>query len=499
MDKGQVSLLYLPVVIACAIRYGFGPAVLGAVLSFLCWDFFFIPPTGVLTVADRRDWLSLIIFLVAALTTSRLASRARFEAQAALDRERETTTLYQASQAISGEVDASRILPTLAEQVLHACQASRCVVFRQTGASPHNLQIVAAASIGPLLSGEIERQITRVAYIASENNSDMGFKGTQHLWLRGLEEAGALPDSTGKTLGVYIPLRAPGKPVGVLHVGPRIDDRAFSPSDERFMLTLANNAAIVIARQAYVDEAAQAAALREADSLKDSLLSLVSHELRTPLATIKAVASGLRHEDATWSDAQRAEAMIAIDNEADRLSGLVDNLLDLSRLEAGAWQPKRDSCDLAEIVGTALDRLSAQDSARVTVTTQIDLPLVMADYVQIELVITNLLQNALKYSPPGTRIDVSLGSATLDRAGERRGVRLTVRDYGEGIIPEEQDELFDRFYRGQRHRSSTVHGTGLGLALCLAVVRAHGGEIWASNAPVGEHSGAVFSFFLPTE
>ena len=153
--------------------------------------------------------------------------------------------------------------------------------------------------------------------------------------------------------------------MGVLHVGPRVDGQPFSAMDERLILTLANHAAVVIARDALADQAAQAQALREADALKDSLLSLVSHELRTPLAAIKASASGLLQPDGVWEDAARQEALAAINQEADRLTGLVSNLLDLSRLEAGAWRPHKDWCDLAEVAGTALDRLSDAEAARV--------------------------------------------------------------------------------------------------------------------------------------
>ena len=499
LDKGQASLLYLPVVIACALRFGFAPAVVGAVLSFLCWDFFFLPPFHTFAVSNPRDWLSLVIFLIAATTTARLASEARRQTEAAQTRERETRTLYEASEAISTEVEAARLLPALAERIVQACQATRCVVLRraETGA----LSPVATVPAEPL-PPETYRLIAQLSQAAAEHYQVIGFGTARHLWAKALEgidvqgvDVQGVRAPKVSEIGVYVPLRAQGSLVGALHVGPRADGRPFTEQDQHLILALANHAAVVIARQTLADEAAQGEALREADTLKDALLSLVSHELRTPLASIKAAASGLRSRGAVWPEAARAEAVETIDVEADRLTTLVSNLLDLSRLEAGAWNPSKDWCDLLEIVGTALDRLPPPDADRVRVTAADDLPLVRADYVQVALVFTNLLGNAVKYTPASTPIHVSLGGPTT----EPPAVRVDVRDFGEGIAAGDEEAIFTRFHRSARHAGGPVHGTGLGLALCRAVVTAHGGRIWARNAPAGEPPGAAFSFSLPTE
>jgi len=489
LDKGQASLLYLPVVIACALRFGFAPALAGAVLSFLCWDFFFLPPFYTFAIGDPRDWLSLVIFLIAAMTTARLASEARRQTEAAQAREQETRTLYQASEAISSEVEAARLLPALAERIVQACRAARCVVLRRAAGGA--LLPAATVSAEPL-SPETYRLIAQLSQAAGEHYQVIGFGAGRHLWEKALEGINA-PGS--REIGVYVPLRAQGSLVGALHVGPRADGKPFTEQDQHLILALANHAAVVIARQSLADEAAQAAALREADTLKDALLSLVSHELRTPLAAIKAAASGLRSRGAVWPESARAEAIETIDVEADRLTTLVSNLLDLSRLEAGAWTPSKDWCDVLEIVGTALDRLPEPDAARVQVTAGDGLPLIRADYVQIALVLTNLLQNAAKYTPAGSPIHVSL----FPTGGDPPAIRVDVRDFGEGITAGDEDVIFTRFHRSARHAGGMVHGTGLGLALCRAVVGAHGGRIWARNAPADEPPGAIFSFWLPTE
>ena len=484
LDKGQASLLYLPVVIACAIRFGFAPAVFGAVLSFFCWDFFFLPPFGKFTLADPRDWLSLGVFLVAAVLTAQLAAQARAQTAQARAREAEIATLFEASEALSREVRADRLLSVLTGQMLSLCRADCCLVFRR---SPQSGRLL------PAQNADIPDAVRQMAEDADQQDQAIGFGGYggRRLWNQAVRQSRrALPAGAAETLGVYLPLHADGSRVGVLYVGPRTDGTAFSAADERLIRTLANHAAVVIARDALAAQAAQADALREADLLKDSLLSLVSHELRTPLAAIKASATGLLQAEAVWDPKASWETLGAINTEADRLSALVSNLLDLSRLEAGAWLPRRDWCDLVEIVGTALDRLPENEAARVEVSAPPDLPPVSADYTQIALVVTNLLENAVKYTPPGTPIALCAGFSPEE-------VTLTVRDYGSGLHPGEEARLFERFYRGRLHQNSTVHGTGLGLALCRAIAEAHGGRIRAANAPADEPPGAVFTLSLP--
>ena len=482
LDKGQASLLYLPVVIACAIRFGFAPAVFGAVLSFFCWDFFFLPPFGTLRVSDPRDWLSLLVFLVAAVTTAQLASAARTQTAQARARESEIGLLFEASETLSREVRADRLLAALSEQMQTLCRVNQCLVFRCSSQS--------SALVPPEQSGPIPDAITKMAESAAAQDQAIGFGGRRFLWDQAVRQSLlTLPSGAAETLGVYLPLHADGSRVGVLYVGPRRDGKPFSAAEERLIRTLANHAAVVIARDDLAAQAAQAEALREADLLKDSLLSLVSHELRTPLAAIKASATGLLQPDAVWDLKASWETLQAINTEADRLSALVTNLLDLSRLEAGAWKPVKERCDLVEIAGTALDRLPDREASRVEVTADPDLPLVPADYTQVALVLTNLLENAVKYTPPGSPIHLRLSADTE--------ARVTVRDFGHGLMPGEELPLFDRFYRGQRHQNSTVHGTGLGLALCRAIAEAHGGRIRAGNAPANEPPGAVFTLTLP--
>jgi len=496
LDKGQASLLYLPVVLILAVRFGFGPAIFGAILSFLCWDFFFLPPLTTFTIADPRDWLSLGIFLLAAVVTAQLAAQARSQTQQARARESEIVTLFQASETLSREVRADRLLAALSNQLQTLCGATQCLVFRREEEAALSL---VAGSQSPTPNKEELSQILHLAEAACASNLVIGFGSSRHLWAKALSEVEpTLSTRSIASIGVSIPLRAGEALVGALHVGPRADGKPYSALEERLILTLANHAAVVIARDLLAEQAAQTVALQEADTLKEALLSLVSHELRTPLAAIKASASGLLQPGSHWEESAQREALVTIDAEADRLSALVSNLLDLSRLEAGAWKPRKDWCDLAEVAGTALDRLPPEESARVEAQVSPDLPLIQADYTQIAQVLGNLLENAVKYTPPGSPIRLTLVPAQNDTPkAALSGVTLRVRDYGSGLTAGEEEKLFERFYRGRRHQGGGIHGTGLGLALCRAIVQAHGGRLWAANAPTGEPTGAVFTVFLP--
>jgi two-component system sensor histidine kinase KdpD len=498
LDKGQASLLYLPVVIACSIFFGFGPAVLCAILSFLCWDFFFLPPFYTFVVTDPKNWISLFVFLLTAISTARMASMAREQAQRAQAREGEIATLFQASESLSHEIRADSLLATLVQLLQTLCDASRCVVFRSD--TQGGLHLAAGQSLNLAATEQEKALMLCMAGAAYENRQVIGFGTSPTLWTKALD---AIPlsamQATPSTLGVYVPLQAESSFVGVLHIGPRLDRQPFSSTDERLILTLANHAAVGIARADLARQAAQAEALREADALKDTLLSLVSHELRTPLAAIKALITGMLDPRAVLADESRSENLRAVDRETDRLNAVVGNLLDLSRLEAGAWHPHKDWCDLAELIATSLDHLPEEQAARVHINLPDNLPLLRADYTQLALVLTNLLGNAAKYTPGDSPIQIFASATLSEQQASPEGVTLTIRDFGPGIAPDEEERLFERFYRGQLHRDSAVHGSGLGLALCRIIIEAHGGRIWASNAPNGEPHGAMFSLFLPID
>jgi two-component system sensor histidine kinase KdpD len=251
--------------------------------------------------------------------------------------------------------------------------------------------------------------------------------------------------------------------------------------------SLANHAAVALERQRLAQAEAQAQALLEADKLKTALLSMVSHDFRSPLASIKASVTGLLQDGLFWDTAVQHELLSGINQETDRLNSMVGNILALSRLEADAWRPQCESVPLAEVVGVALDAFNAEENKRIAVTLDRALNEVWLDMVQIIQVLHNLLDNALKYSPPDSPVELSA-------AQEGESLLIEVSDRGVGLPVGEEERVFEQFYRAPRWRASASPGAGIGLAICRGLVEAHGGRLTASNRDGG---GAVFRMTLP--
>jgi two-component system sensor histidine kinase KdpD len=264
------------------------------------------------------------------------------------------------------------------------------------------------------------------------------------------------------------------------------------PEREQLLETLANGIAIALEQERLFNEEQAAELARESDRLKSALLSSVSHDLRTPLAGIKAAASSLLQEDVQWSDQDRRAFLLDIDRESDRLSRLVSNLLDLSRIEAGALRPLKEWEDVSELIDRVLARLDSQlVDHRVQRTVADDLPAIRIDAVQMEQVLTNLIENAAKYSPTGSPIAV--GARIRDEPSLGLRLELSVTDQGAGIPRAEQTRIFDTFYRlAGAHRRGA--GTGMGLAIVKGLVEAHGGRVGLESAP---GKGSTFTVSLP--
>ena len=287
---------------------------------------------------------------------------------------------------------------------------------------------------------------------------------------------------------LYVPLAAAHQQVGVLAVLPSRPDRLLIPEQRHLLETFAGQVAAAIERVQLVAERGELGRRAEAESVRNALLNAISHDLRTPLSVLVGASSSLVDATATLSDASRHELAATIHDEARRMTVLVNNLLDMARLESGHAALARQWSALEELVGSVLSRLADVLSAHpVSVALPADLPLVNVDPVLIEQVLANLLENAAKYTPAGTAIDLN---AQL-KAGR---MIVEVADRGPGFPHGEEARLFDKFYRVRAE--SAQSGVGLGLAICKAIVAAHGGTITASNRPGG---GAVFRFELPAE
>jgi two-component system sensor histidine kinase KdpD len=287
---------------------------------------------------------------------------------------------------------------------------------------------------------------------------------------------------------VYVPIASAHHVVAVMRVARPVDGRRFTTAERRLLETFANQAALALERARLTEEATRAAVLARSDELKSALLSAVSHDLRTPLASIKASATSLLQEDVEWTPEDRRDLLQAIDEETDRLARIVSNLLDLSRIEAGALRPQRDWNEAEEVIRDTIRRAQlAWDDHPITVKVEPDLPSLLFDYVEIAQVLMNLIENAIKYAPRETTIEVS---AWRDEAS----VAFAVADRGPGIPPDQTARIFDRFHRvEQRNRPG---GLGIGLSICKGLVEAHGGRIWFEARAGG---GARFVFTLPVE
>src|SRR6185436_4956065 len=280
---------------------------------------------------------------------------------------------------------------------------------------------------------------------------------------------------------VYLPLIGSRGTVGVLGVRSAPARRLISPEQLHLLETFANQIALAIERANLADEAQQAQVLVETERTRSSLLSSVSHDLRTPLATITGASSSLLEDEAAFDAATRHELTQTIFDEANRLNRLVGNLLDMTRLESGAIAIRKEWQPVEEVIGVALARLDQQLRDR---PISIDLPadgaLAPFDGLLIEQVLINLLENAIKYSPPASPIDIA------GRSGDNM-LTISIADHGPGLPPGDEEQIFDKFYRA----ASAQGGVGLGLTICRAIVAAHGGQIWAANRPDG---GAIFTF-----
>jgi two-component system sensor histidine kinase KdpD len=301
------------------------------------------------------------------------------------------------------------------------------------------------------------------------------------------ERAGLNSDTLPGSSALYLPLVGSKGPIGVLAVRPTLATRFLDPEQLHLLEILANQTALALERARLAEEAQQAHISVETERMRNAILSSVSHDLRTPLATITGAASGLLEEKDQIGPAARHELAKSIYHEAQRLDHLVRNLLDMTRLESGAVHLQKEWHPFEEIVGAALIRLEGRLNAHhVQTNFHPDLPLVLVDGVLMEQVMINLLENALKFAPPSTAIE-------LTATGSDQELAFEIADRGPGIPAGDEQRIFDKFYRAGSAREG---GVGLGLTICRGIIEAHGGQIWVEKRPGG---GALFRFRLPIE
>jgi two-component system sensor histidine kinase KdpD len=462
VDLENVIMLYLLGVVWVTVRFGRGPGLLASFLSVLTFDFFFVPPSLSFTVRDTQYLLTFAMMLTVALIISSLAARLRYQARIATFRERRTNALFDLGKELAGALTTAQIIDIGCRHLRGEFRAQVALLLPDARDEVH-----------PARAGETA---------ACLRSPDLGVAQ----WVYDHQEPAGLGTHTlPASPALYLPLRAPMRTRGVLALAPEEPRLIALPEQYRLLETFGAQIALALERVHYVEVAQDALVAMESERMRNALLSTLSHDLRTPLTAIVGLSSAVLKQ---LEDAPVAQRELAHDlhEEAHRMSGMVSNLLDMARLQGRSVQLNRQWQTLEEVVGTAL-RATARvlGSRDIRVSLPEDLPLLHFDAVLLERVLVNLLENAAKYTP--TESPIAIGAAP-----DADAVHVWVDDLGPGLPPGMEDRIFDRFTRGERETSRP--GTGLGLALCRAIIEAHGGHIRAENRAGG---GARFAFTLP--
>jgi two-component system sensor histidine kinase KdpD len=461
----NLVMVYLLGVMLVASRHGRGPSILASALAVGAFDFFFVPPQFTFAVSDVRYLITFAVMFLVGMVISTLASNLRTQAKVAGYREKRAASLYAISRELAAAHAEDEIVRAAAGHISAEFGAQCAILF-------------------PDESGRVAWPKGRgQAY--SLHGADLGVAQ----WVLDHDRmAGRGTDTLPGAEAVYLPVRGAAGAIGVLALLPTSLRRVFLPEQQRLLETFLSQTALALER-VRLAQAAQSAQIKvETETLRNSLLAGISHDLRTPLAAIVGAASSLAEDPERLAPEARRELARTIYDEGQRMATLANNILDMARLDAGAVQLKLDWYPLEEIVGGVLTRLHSRLEGRpVRIALPKDAPLVKLDAVLIEQVLVNLLENALKYTPAGTAIDISAEFAP-------GAVTVSVADSGAGIPPGLEERLFDKFYRASPEGAQS--GVGLGLTICRAIVEAHGGRIRAENRAAG---GAVFRFTLPRD
>lgn len=480
LDLANLVMLYLLGVVFTAVRLGRGPGVMLSFLSVAAFDFFFVPPRMSLSVSDTQYVLTFAGMLLTSLVISHLTSSLRREARVAEKRERRTSAMY----AMAGELGAA--LAT--EQIVGIGMRHVSEVFRAQ-----------VAMLLPDSADKVRQKLDTTAADSATFLLDAKALDTDVAqWVYDQQKpAGRGTDTLPAAAALYLPLRAPMRTRGVLAVLTRDPAELDVPEQKRMLDTFAAQIALALERVHYVDIARDALVSMESERLRNSLLSAVSHDLRTPLTAIVGFASMLGQSNGDVRSAANAELIEAIHDESLRMASIVANVLDMARLQAGGLRLNRQWTLLEETVGAALRACRRMLGNRgVDVRLPADLPLVQLDAVLMERLLSNLLENASKYTPADARL--AIGAERIDIDG-KPFVRVTLDDTGPGLPPAMVDRVFEKFTRGEKE--SAQPGIGLGLSICRAIVEAHGGTIGAANRADegGRIEGARFWFTLPVD
>ena len=473
LGLSNIALVFLTAVLASAVTGGLGPSLYACVASVLAFNYFFLPPLYTFTISDPENIVALLVFAVVAAIASNLTARVRAQALTARQRVKTTEDLYRFSRKLAGVVTMDDLLWATAYQIAAMLKVHVVLLMPERG-------------------GQGDRLTVRAGYPPEDVLEEADLAAAMWSWQHN-KPAGRGADTLPGARWLFLPMRTGRGPVALVGVDTGGGERGrksglLSPDQRRLLDALGDQAALAIERVMLAEDVDRAKLAAETERLRSALLTSISHDLRTPLASILGSATSLTRYDAALDEAARLDLATNIQEEAERLNRFIANLLDMTRLESGAIRPRSGAVDLSELVGSALERtgrILAGHSVEVDLAP--DLPMVDLDPVLFEQVLFNLLDNAAKYAPAGSRVTVR-----ARRLGE--AVEVQLMDEGDGIPPADVDRIFDKFYRVHAQDRQRA-GTGLGLAICRGFVEAMGGTVTAGNR--SDRSGAVFTLTIP--
>jgi two-component system sensor histidine kinase KdpD len=464
-DLVNLVMLYLLPVLVSSVRWGRGPSLLSSLLGVLTFNFFFVPPIYTFAVANMEHLFVLVVFFLVALVTSTMATKLRMELEKATEREQRTFILYTLSREIAAKDDTDQVLKIFVDKVAETLDVAAIVLTR----------------------GPTEKDFHQT----NSDGYDAVLDEKECLVARWVMEHG---QPAGKDLGIFegsrsllfFPVKADDQTLAVLGIRPHVENSELSPDQRQLIETFVNLASVAITRLRFAKEAEQTKWLAESERLHRTLLNSISHDFRTPLASITGAVTSLLAEDSVYSRETKNIFLSTIKEEAHRLNRFIENLLDMVRLESGTLELNMKWCDIQDVIGVVLRETGdALHGHPVRISVPPDAPFVMADFILIEQVMINLLENAAKYSLPNGEISISVYCQGND-------LLLTVADPGPPIPKIEIEHVFDKFYRV--NSSKHISGTGLGLSICKGIIEAHRGNIWVDSSP---EYGNRFTFSLP--
>jgi len=475
----NVSMLYLLVVIVAALTLGRFAAVLASLQSFLAFDWFFVNPRYQLTVSDPAEWLALCMFLLTATVTGQLTVLLVNRIEEREQSRKETEALAQASFSVTSELDLVRALESVLNQlgeVLNLSWAEFLIVqedrrlcvkkyYQADSAQKEDQQKINAGESG----------VDPINFVINEKIA-IGMGPGEHF----SKALGPLAQGA-----VYQPIIVEDRVLGVLHLQAK--SNVFQTGEKKVITSMSNLAGLIVQRDRLMKIEAVTEAITKTERLKSALLSMVSHDFRSPLTSIKTSVNSLLEGGDPISPETQRNLLLAVDHETDRLNRLIDNILDLSCLEAGVLSLKLEETPLAELIESTLNTLSEEENDRILIKLGNEQDEINVDCVLMAQVLRNLLENALKYSPKDAKVE-------LETFVEDKKFLIEIKDRGRGLPKSQESLVFTPFFRATEVKETSIPGMGLGLALSKGLVEAHQGVLSAYNREAG---GAVFRITLP--